>query len=124
MGPTAAHRPTWGTYRHVTDPPKTVVPDTRTTAHRNSSTVADSFTHGGRPDPLHWRAARSPCTPARIRVHEPAQPSHLPHRDAAAAPVGGLATRQTLVDGHRQQRAASALLRVPDGPIAFAECSQ
>jgi hypothetical protein len=57
-------------------------------------------------------------------VHEPAQPSHLPHRDAAAAPVGGLATRQTLVDGHRQQRAASALLRVPDGPIAFAECSQ
>ena len=31
MGPTAAHRPTGVTYRHITDPPKTVVPDTRTT---------------------------------------------------------------------------------------------
>jgi hypothetical protein len=62
---------------------------------------------------------------ARIQVHQAPQPGHLPHCDAAAAPVGGLASRQTLVVGHRQQRAAAgAPLRVPDCSVAFTERSQ
>ena len=115
MGPTAAHRPTWchiSAYHRSTKDSRARHPNDRAPKqlHRRRLVQARWAT---RPAALTRRAFT--VYPARIRVHEPAQPSHLPHRDAAAAPVGGLATRQTLVDGHRQQRAATALLRVPDG---------
>jgi hypothetical protein len=48
------------------------------------------------------------------------QPGYVPHCDAAA-PVGGLTDRQTLVDGHHSQRFSGTQLRVLDRPIAFTE---
>jgi hypothetical protein len=52
------------------------------------------------------------------------QPGYVPHCDAAAAPVGGLADRQTLVDRHHSQRLSGTQLRVLDRLIAFTERDQ
>jgi hypothetical protein len=52
------------------------------------------------------------------------QPGYVPHCNAAAAPVGGLADRQTLIDGHHSQRLSGTQLRVLDRLIAFTERDQ
>jgi hypothetical protein len=51
-----------------------------------------------------------------MSVVEPQQPDYLPHSDAAAAPAGGLASRRTLILGHRPHQSAIS----SSGPFAAA----
>jgi hypothetical protein len=67
--------------------------------------------------------ALTACDVLRVS-RESTQASKLAHRDEAAAPVGGLAERQTLVDRQPPQRFSGAQLRVLDRPVAFTERGQ
>ena len=57
----------------------------------------------------------------RVLVARRRSPGHFPQCDAATAPFDRFPHGQTLVVGHRQQRAAGAQLGIPDCSIAFSE---
>ena len=57
-------------------------------------------------------------------MREAAQPGYLSHSDAAAAPVGRVTDRQSLIVGHCPQCLPGAPLRVADRPVAFTKCGQ
>ena len=66
---------------------------------------------------------RQTVSTARVTAVEPQQPGYLSHRRAAAAPLGHISQRQTLILGHGSQRLPSAALSVPDESIAFTQRS-
>jgi hypothetical protein len=52
------------------------------------------------------------------------QPGYFPRRDGGAAPIGGLADRQSFIVGHCTQRFSRPSLRIAYRGVAFTERGQ